>query len=310
MIVTVTMNAAIDKTYMAPGFQPGSLHRIQEMYSYAGGKGINVARVVRTLNEDVIATGVVAGNNGRYIEAELDREGIRHDFVHVDGESRLCLNIIDPLKSQQTELLEAGPVLNEAALAEVLQKITALAAEASHVVMSGSLSQGCPVSFYAELTSAIRAAGAVPVLDASGDALIQGVSARPHLIKPNEHEVLKLTGGTALDEAAVKAAIISLMNDGVENVVVSLGGDGAIAGMGGRLYRVAIPSIEVVNTVGCGDSMLAGIVVAAKRGMSAADQLRLGAACGTANALMPAAGSVRLEDLEAIMPQVVVTEID
>lgn len=309
MIVTVTMNAAIDKTYIAPGFQPGSLYRLNDMYTYAGGKGINVARVIQTLGEEVVATGIVAGFNGRFIEAELDREGIPHQFVPVDGESRLCLNIIDPETNRQTELLESGPTMNEISLAAMKRKLANLAEKASYVIMSGSLPQGCPTSYYAELIEIVRQAGAIPVLDTSGESLLQGISAQPALIKPNEHEVLKLTGGTEVDLNAIKAAIQQVMDNGVPHVVVSLGADGALAGMNGKLYQVTIPEIQVLNTVGCGDSMLAGIIVAATRGLSEVEQLRLGAACGTANALMPSAGSILMTDVDTLMHKIEVVEL-
>lgn len=309
MIVTLTMNATIDKTYMIPDFQAGQLHRVKDMYSNAGGKGINVARVMHALNEEVLATGIVAGFNGSFIEAELTREGIPHEFVRIEGESRVSINLLDPVRETQSELLEAGPWLDEAGLEAIKCKVTELAGRASHVVMSGSLLQGCPVSLYAELVQLVRAAGAWPVLDASGDALVHGAGAHPMLMKPNEHEVLKLTGGTSCDETSVIAAIERLMGSGVPQVVVSLGGEGAIAGMDGRLFRVTIPKVQVVSAVGCGDSMLAGLVVAHKRGMHIEDQLRMGAACGTANALLPEAGTIRLADVARLMEQVQITEL-
>ncbi|MDK8182697.1 1-phosphofructokinase [Paenibacillus sp. UMB4589-SE434] len=310
MITTVTMNAAIDKTYVTSQFQPNQLYRIQNMHACAGGKGINVARVIRTLKEDVTASGIVAGYNGMFIQEQLFQEGINHDFISVDGESRICLNVIDPLSGTQTELLEQGPVLNESTQEAMKTKISMLARRSSHVILSGSLPQGCHPTFYANCIKLIQDAGAVPVLDASGDALLAGVEAKPLLIKPNEHEVLRLTGGTTADEHSLIEAIARLMEQGVLNVVVSLGGQGAIAGLNHRIYRVTIPKVDVVNTVGCGDSMLAGIVVADKRGLPPIDQLRMGAACGTANALMPAAGLVRLEDIGSLMKQVEVTLIE
>lgn len=309
MIITLTMNASIDKTYMIPDYQIGQLHRVKDMYANAGGKGINVARVIHTLHEEVLATGVTAGFNGSFIEAQLTHEGIPHDFLRVEGESRVNINVLDPVRETQSELLEAGPSIDEAGLAAIKRKITELAARASHVVMSGSLLQGCPVSLYADLVQLVRDAGAWPVLDTSGDALVHGAAALPMLMKPNEYEVLKLTGGAGGDEAAIVSAIQRLMTRGVPQVVVSLGGQGAIAGIDGRLFRVTIPQVQVVNAVGCGDSMLAGLVVAHKRGMSIEDQLRMGAACGTANALQPEAGSVRLADVENLMEQVQINEL-
>ncbi|MCE5170931.1 1-phosphofructokinase [Paenibacillus profundus] len=304
MITTVTLNAAIDKTYIIPGFNLNSLHRAEQMNATAGGKGINVARVIRTLGEDVIATGFVAGFNGMAISEKLRQEGIPSDFITVEGESRLCLNVIDPEGGTQTELLEAGPSIPAEAIESMKERIAKLASHSSHVVFSGSLPKGCQLGLYAELITIARGAGAIPVLDTSGEALVEGIAARPYLIKPNEHEVVKLTDGNAEEEDDIKSALLRLAKQGIANVVVSLGERGALSAMDKQLFRVSIPRIDAVNAVGSGDSMVAGLVVADKRALPAEERLKLGAACGTANALMPSAGMVRLEDVEALKQQI------
>lgn len=310
MITTVTMNAAIDKTYITPSFSIDKLHRVQEMYAFAGGKGINVARVIHALKEPVTASGIIAGYNGRFIEAALDQEGIPHQFVAVQGESRLCLAITDTNAGTVTELLEAGPTLTEEDVAQMKHTIAQLASCSTHVVMSGSLPQGCSPAFYRNCMDIIREQGAIPVLDTSGDALISGIEGRPQLIKPNEHEVLKLTGRDQADDESILEAIDAVMKQGVQNVVVSLGEHGALAGMNNRIYRVTIPKVEVVNTVGSGDSMIAGVVVGNKRGLLPEEQLKLGAACGTANALTPAAGMVSLSQVQELMKSITVQQIN
>ncbi|MCM3341821.1 1-phosphofructokinase [Paenibacillus sp. MER TA 81-3] len=304
MITTVTLNAAIDKTYIIPGFNLNSLYRAEQMNATAGGKGINVARVIRTLGEDVIATGFVAGFNGMAISEMLRQEGIPSDFITVEGESRLCLNVIDPEGGTQTELLEAGPSIPAEAIESMKERIAKLASRSSHVVFSGSLPKGCQLGLYAELIAIARGAGAIPVLDTSGEALVEGIAARPYLIKPNEHEVVKLTDGNAEEEDDIKSALLRLAKQGIANVVVSLGERGALSTMDKQLFRVSIPRIDAVNAVGSGDSMVAGLVVADKRALPAEERLKLGAACGTANALMPSAGMVRLEDVEALKQQI------
>lgn len=309
MITTVTMNAAIDKTYITPSFAIDKLHRVKEMYAFAGGKGINVARVVHALQEPVTASGIIAGHNGKFIEAALAEEGIVHQFVAVEGESRLCLAITDPSTGSVTELLEAGPALTEEDVEQMKLTIAKLARTSTHVVMSGSLPQGCPVTFYKDCVDIIRKNGASPILDTSGDALVSGMEGRPLLIKPNEHEVLKLTGSDHADEDAILQAIHAVMEQGIQSVVVSLGAQGALAGMYNRIYRVTIPKVEVLNTVGSGDSMIAGLVVGDKRGLLPEEQLKLGAACGTANALTPAAGMVSLPQVEELMKSISVQQI-
>ncbi|NOJ72923.1 1-phosphofructokinase [Paenibacillus alvei] len=309
MITTVTLNAAIDKTYYIPGFNSNALYRVDQTLATAGGKGINVARVIHALGEMVTATGFVAGYNGMAITDMLREEGIGTDFISVPGESRLCMNIIDPTGGTQTELLEAGPSITPESIDAMKAKIEELAAKSSHVVFSGSLPKGCGTNLYAELIDIARGQGAIPVLDTSGDALIAGIQSRPYLIKPNEHEVTKLTGGLADSEDEIVRAVLQLMQNGVDNVIVSLGERGALAGCEEQLYGVSIPCVEAVNAVGSGDSMVAGLVVADRRGLSLEEKLKLGAACGTANALMPSAGMVRMADVESLLREIQVTPL-
>lgn len=311
MITTVTLNAAIDKTYTVPHFGTDNVFRVQSMTAVAGGKGINVARVTKTLGEDVTATGFVAGSHGAFITSGLDREKIAHDFVQVDGESRQCITVLDPADSnRQTELLEPGPTITNGQLDAMKRKIGELAKRSTHMVFSGSLPKGCPAGTYAELIEEARSAnGSLRlILDTSGDALVAGIEAKPTLIKPNEHEIRKLLGQAAGTEADLIACIRDLMGRGIPYVIVSLGGDGALAGCNGAVYRVQFPPMEIVNPVGSGDSMVSGMVVAMKRGYSDADLLRFGCACGSANALTSSAGNVRPEDVDLLFAAVSVAE--
>ncbi|WP_127585152.1 1-phosphofructokinase [Paenibacillus koleovorans] len=304
MITTVTLNAAIDKTYFVDGFELGRVSRASRMISYPGGKGVNVARVAYLLGGPVRATGFVGGSNGSYIERQLEQQGIANDFVRVEGESRLCLNIIDPVNGRSTELLEQGPEIEEAQAAAMKHKIRELAAQSKIVTLSGSLPKGLPASFYAELIAIVRAEGAMAFLDASGDALVQGIQAKPFLIKPNEDEVEKILGKKLERVEDVYSSVYQLMRDGIRCVVVSLGAEGSVAGYDGIVYRIHAPRIEAVNTVGCGDSFVAGMAVALERGDSIQQALKLATATGTANALMPEAGNVRLEDVSLFLEQV------
>lgn len=311
-ITTVTLNAAIDKTYTVPGFGLNHAFRVQNIVATAGGKGINVARVAAALGESVIATGFVAGTHGQFITKGLDSEGIAHDFVEVEGESRQCITILDPAKpNEQTELLEQGPIIDPASIADMSDKLRHLAAQSSYVVFSGSLPKGCPPEIYAALIRELQSShpDIRIVLDTSGDALMAGVQAKPFLIKPNEHEIEKLLGKKVSSELELCDCIRDLMNKEIACVVVSLGEKGSIAGYQGKLYRVTFPPMEIVNPVGSGDSMVSGLVTALKRGESIKNALRLGTACGSANALMLGAGFVQLPDVERIYKQVNVAEI-
>lgn len=308
-IVTVTLNAAIDKTYRVDRFPLGKVSRVGEMISVPGGKGINVARVARQLGGDVVATGFVGGSNGDYIERELSRQGIANDFVRVEGESRLCLNIIDLSNGLSTELLEPGPVVTELQVAAIRNKVKQLAAGSRVVALSGSLPKGVPASLYAELIGIVKAEGAQAFLDTSGDALVEGVKAQPHLIKPNEDEIEKLLGRKPEREDELYDSIRRLNAQGIACVVVTLGASGSVAGCEGRLYRIRAPRIDAVNPVGSGDSFVAGMAVAAARGESIEEALRLATAAGTANALNAQAGDVRPDDVKRLLGEVAVAPI-
>lgn len=304
LITTVTLNAAIDKTYYMEKFPLGKVSRVSTMISVPGGKGINVARVAHQLGGEVLATGFVGGSNGSYIVKELGKSGISSDFVEVEGESRLCLNMIDQSESTSTELLEPGPVITEQQIAEMKAKIGLLAAKSAIVAFSGSLPKGAPASLYAELIGIAKAAGAQAFLDTSGDALLEGVRAKPIFIKPNEDEVEKLIGRKLEKESDVYGGIHQLMEQGIACVVVTLGASGSVAGFDGQLYRVRAPQIEAVNAVGSGDSFVAGMAVAIASEQPFQQAIRLATACGTANALNVQAGDVRSDDVKWLIEQV------
>jgi tagatose 6-phosphate kinase len=308
-ITTVTLNAAIDKTYFLERFPLGKVTRAEQVISSPGGKGINVARVIRQLGSQAMATGFVGGTNGEYIVRELSRQGIPTDFVFVDGESRLCLNMIDLTEKTATELLEPGPAIREEQIGQLRQKVAELAEQSSIVAFSGSLPKGVHDSIYAELIEIVRSKGAKPFLDTSGSALAEGVKAKPFLIKPNEYEIEKLIGGKLEREEDLYDAMRQMMAGGIACVVVTLGAKGAIAGVDGRLIRIRAPKIDAVNPVGSGDSFVAGAAVAIAAGQPIEEALRLACACGTANALNRGAGEVRREDVDRLREQVIVEPI-
>lgn len=309
MITTVTLNAAIDKTYLLPTFELGRVSRATSVLADAGGKGLNVARVAHLLGQPVTATGFVGGNNGEFICNELDRQGIAHDFVRVNEESRLCLNIIDQTHHRSTELLEPGPVITGEQLEEMKGRVKELAARSTIMAFSGSIPKGVPTSVYADLIAIAREQRATVFLDTSGDALVEGIQAHPHLIKPNEHEVERLIGKKLERESDLYDSIHQLMASGIEIVIVSLGAAGSLVGAGGQLYRVTAPKLDPVNTVGCGDSFIGGMAVAMRQGLPLIECLKLATAAGSANALTERAGVIRLDDVSRFLEVVEVQSI-
>ncbi|MBO9606343.1 MAG: 1-phosphofructokinase family hexose kinase [Paenibacillaceae bacterium] len=312
MITTFTLNAAIDKTYYVPGvpaFGPGNVVRASRMFAQPGGKGINVARVVHQLGLPVRASGIVGGSNGAYIERALSAIGIGHEFVAVEGESRLCLNMISDADGSSLELLESGPVVPAEAVEALKRKVSELASTSRIVSFSGSIPQGVPTGIYRELATLAKEAGARVFLDASGAAMLAGIEAAPHLIKPNQDEAQVLLGRAIEKEADLAEWIVRCMEQGIASVIVSLGGEGALAGHEGALYRVRSATIDVVNAVGCGDAFVAGMAVATAEDRPADDALRFAAAVGTANALSLVAGDVKPDDVKRLYAETAVTRI-
>lgn len=304
IITTVTLNAAIDKTYYVPALAKGKVTRVAEVVATAGGKGINVARVLKQLGHaDVKATGFAGGYNGQYIRDRVKAAGIREEFVETSGESRICLNVIDRVDGSSTELLEPGPEVGAERLEMFKRKLKRLSAESALVIFSGSIPSGLPVGLYADLIGISRAEGAEVFLDTSGEALIQGTKAKPSFIKPNEDEIVALLGNEGED---LYEGVLSLQAKGVANVAVTLGADGAVAAVSGQRYRITIPGITPVNTVGSGDSFVAGFAYGFVRNWPAEECLRYAAAAGSANALSPTTGDVDPGDHRRLLRQITV----
>nr|WP_211747406.1 1-phosphofructokinase family hexose kinase [Paenibacillus sp. Marseille-Q4541] len=311
MITTVTLNAALDKVYTVPDFQLDQVHRLLGAVTVPGGKGINAARVLRLLGAPVGATGLVAGHTGRQVLDGLRTEGIAADFVEAaHGETRLAITVLGPSPSTQTELIEAGPSVTRDELAALRRKVMTLARSSAWVVFSGSLPPGCPAGLYAELIALAKAQGARTALDASGEALSEGLQGGPDLVKPNADEAALFAGVTALSPDTAGIAATKLVRAGAKLAVISLGADGAVAATADTLYRVQIPSIPIVSPLGSGDAMVAGMTAAALENPDDIPLiLRRGAACGTSAALHPMAGFLLPEDVARLEQQITVKQM-
>jgi tagatose 6-phosphate kinase len=304
MITTVTLNAAIDKTYYLSHFQLGTVSRAKKMLAVPGGKGINVARVIHQLGEKVLAAGFVGGSNGQFIKSELNKLGMDYDFVEVKGESRLCLNIIDESDQSSTELLEPGPMIKSEDISAIKKRIRKLSIISALITFSGSAPEGVPSNIYAELIDIAKSEGAKVLLDTSGNNLVEALKSQPFLIKPNEDEVEKLIGKKLKKENDLYDSIHQLMKSGIACVIVSLGEKGSIAGYNGELFRIKAPRIKAVNTVGCGDSFVAGMAYALYHDIPIVEGLCLATAVGSANALTAQAGFIKPKDVERLLPLV------
>jgi tagatose 6-phosphate kinase len=235
--------------------------------------------------------------------------GILHDFIKVNEESRICLNIIDEMQSSSTEILETGPLITSEELVSIKIKVAELARLSTVIAFSGSLPKGMPSSTYAELIKIASEQGATVFLDTSGEALRLSIASKPFFIKPNEIEIADLTGKAASTDEELFQSIHVLMDQGITCVSVSLGEKGSITGYRNKLYRAAVPPMKVVNAVGCGDAFVAGMISGFNRQEPIIECIRLAAAMGSAAALSQQAGYIKLEEVERIKALVKIEEI-
>lgn len=310
MIITVTLNPSIDVAYQLDAFQLDGVNRVQDVRKTAGGKGLNVTRVLQQLGDPVLATGFLGGGLGQVLAQKLDRQGIGHSFQEIAGGTRNCVAVLH--QGQQTEILEQGPEISKEEAQAFTAHFKELLAEAQWVVFSGSLPKGLPVDFYVSLIALCQEAGVGVLLDTSGASLeaVLESSARPNLIKPNLEELSQLVGReVSLDLADLKALLAHERFAGIDWIVVSLGAAGAFAKHGDKYYRVRIPKIEVVNPVGSGDSTVAGLASGLLQGLADADVLKRGNLLGMLNAQEEATGFVNLDKAADLLEQIEVEEV-
>ncbi|MBW3608754.1 MAG: 1-phosphofructokinase family hexose kinase, partial [Actinobacteria bacterium] len=282
MIITVTLNAAIDKSLSVPNFRLGRRHRTVEQTTLPGGKGVNVARTLKTLGQPVIATGFAGGATGTRIVEALTDESILNDFVRIREESRTNTAVLDPTNGQQTEINERGPAVSERELELFRDKLLYLARGAAIVIFAGSLPRNVDAGIYAELIKDLRKLGLVVVIDTDGDPLRHAVRAEPTVISPNLTEAEELVGHEFNDEQDMVAAIREMGHLGLREALMTTP-DGCFGCLpteqGPTLLRARIEPREPVATIGSGDAFLAGFV-AHRYGGHPEECLRFGVACG------------------------------
>jgi 1-phosphofructokinase family hexose kinase len=314
MIITVTLNAAIDRTLAVPNFRLGRRHRAVDQTTMAGGKGVNVARVLKALGQPVIATGVAGGGTGTRIIEQLTEEAILNDFVRIREESRTSTAVVDPTSGEQTEINERGPSVSEAELELFSDKLLYLAKGAGVVVFAGSLPRGVPDDLYARLVQEVKKLGATTVLDSEGEALRLATRAEPTVVTPNETEAEELVGHEFSDDEDRLPAVREIAELGAQEAIMTLqsGCLGLVGEAGDRqLHRVSLDPtlVEPVSTVGSGDAFLAGFVAARYRGDSPDDCLRFAVACGAESVRHMGAGVIDPRDVERLTAEVAVERL-
>jgi 1-phosphofructokinase family hexose kinase len=310
MIITVTLNTAIDKTLAVPNFRLGRRHRTVEQTTMPGGKGVNVARALKTLGHPVIATGFAGGATGTRIVEQLTEFAVLSDFVRIREESRTNTAVIDPTTGEQTEINERGPAVTEAELELFVDKLLYLAQGASMCVFAGSLPREVDVGIYERLVREVKRLGVTVVVDTDGDPLRRAVRAEPDVISPNVLEAEELVGHEFNDEEDHLIAVREMCEQGAREAIMTLA-DGCYANAPtseGGLYRVRIlpDAIEPVATIGSGDAFLAGYVAARYAGRHCEDALAYAVACGAESTEHLGAGLLDPERVERLADRVVV----
>lgn len=309
MILTVTLNAAIDKRYVVSDLCMGEVNRVTECVYTAGGKGLNVARAIKTTGKDAITTGFVGGYAGDFIVNELTESGIPADFIKVSGESRSCINIYDENNKTQTEFLEPGITISEEDTAGFIAKYDELLKKCEVVAISGSVPKGTGNDVYPILVKKAKDLGKKVIVDTSGALLTEIVKHGPNMIKPNVDETKMLTGKEINETRDIIDAGERLVRSGIEQVVISLGANGSILVREEGTYKAIVPRIEAVNTVGCGDCMTAGFAIAFEEKMSPEDSLRYASAISAAAAMTDKTGCFYMDDFNDIQKKIVIEKI-
>lgn len=316
MIITVTLNAAIDKTLAVPNFRLGRRHRAVEQTAMAGGKGVNVARALKALGQPVIATGVAGGPTGTRIIEHLTEEAILNDFVRIREESRTSTAVVDPTSGEQTEINERGPKVSETEIALFVDKLLYLAKGADICVFAGSLPRGVEADLYARLVEEMKRLGVTTVLDSEGEPLRLATRKGPTVVSPNELEAEELVGHEFADEEDRQRAVREMSELGAGEAIMTLP-DGCYALLGEgespnnrRVYRATLEPLEPVSAVGSGDAFLAGYLSARYEGRPPHECLRFGVACGAESTQHFGAGVIDSREVERLAPEVEVETLE
>lgn len=307
MIYTITLNPALDRTLWVEKIQPDDSNRIEREQRYAGGKGIDVSKVLTTLGVSNKALGFVGGFAGEELEGRLLNEGITSDFISISGETRTNIIVNDMNKGTQTVFSATGPEINPHALMQLVHKVESLD-QPEVVVISGSLPPGVNPNIYRKVIEIVKSRGSRVILDTDGDALRVGIQGIPDAIKPNVHELSRLVGSELKEMDEIIGAARSVSSQGIEIVLVSMGARGILLVGEKKQYLASPPKVEVKNTIGAGDSAVAGFVYGLVQGKSLKEALTCAVAAGTATTLRSGTALCQKEDFLKVVPEIKLTE--
>jgi 1-phosphofructokinase family hexose kinase len=287
MIYTLTLNPAVDRELTVPAMEFDAVLRASESRIDFGGKGFNVSRLLKGMNEPSTAVGFLGGNAGELLEKGLQSLGIGTDFVRVSEETRTNVSIVTQSHEHYIKVNEKGPLVDESKQKELLDKIDSLAKSGDWWVLAGSLPPGVTNDIYARVIHVLNKHGAHAILDTSGESLKLGCIEKPYLVKPNAEEARVLTGLPMDTPAEIAAGATEIRRMGAQNVVISMGKAGALLHTAEGTWLIHSPKIQEKNPIGAGDSMVGGLVWALTQGIALKESLGWGVASGAATASLP-----------------------
>ncbi len=308
MIYTITLNPALDRTLWIKKVRDDVSNRIMEEKSFAGGKSVDVSKVLKNLEVDNIALGFVGGFAGRELEGRLLNEGIETDFVRVSGETRTNIIIHETETGKQLAFNARGPEIKPNELMKFIEQLESLPC-GEVVAIGGSIPLGVSPEIYRKIINIVKKCQVKVVLDVDGEALRQGIKALPNVIKPNIHELSELAGRELKDLDDIVSAARSINQQGVEIVLVSMGAKGILLVSDSQQYLAVPPKVNVLSTIGAGDSSVAGFILGLVRGKSLKQCLIYAVAAGTATTLRQGTALCQKDDFERIVPQVLLDDL-
>jgi 1-phosphofructokinase len=277
-IATITLNPAIDQTVSIPNFQAGQVNRVTEAQSDPGGKGVNVASFLADFGMEVSVSGFLGEENTHLFERLFAQKGIHDRFVRIPGSTRIGIKIIDEVNRQTTDVNFPGLAPRPDDIEALFRVVDELAESCEWFVLSGSIPAGVPQDIYQRLVVSIKTRGNLVALDTSGKGLLQALSVKPDLVKPNVYELEEVMERSLNSPELIEQAAGELNQQGIETVVVSMGEKGAVFVQSGEIFLAQPPQVAVKSTVGAGDAMIAGMVAGLIQGNSLADCARLATA--------------------------------
>ena len=308
MILTVSCNPAIDKTYNTSNVMIGQVNRMRDLVSIPGGKAVNVTKVLRQFDAHVTATGFIGGYTGEFIEEQLRDMGVNTSFTTIRGLTRSNMNIIGD-DGYVTEILEPGPKILSFEREDFMDRFRELVKISEYVVLSGSLTEGLSEDFYAKLIKICNESGSNAFLDASGEPLKRGIEAVPYCIKPNRRELEYAVGKKLTTEAEIIQAAYEYVKNGISKVVVSMGDKGLLQITKTKVIKAVPPHIKKVNTVGCGDCVVAAMILGMIQGLEDEDIMKFAAGVSAANATTLESGMIPQDKMDQIIEDVVVVTV-